>query len=206
MDFLGDRMKFKLAYVYVSLVILIVVILIFIVPTEKSNLNDLKNKSLMPNDSIHNILKNPSASSPSKENVSPEFKKQLEDLKAKSERNPKDVEILKEYADFLASAHQPDEALKVYERILKINPKHKEVLFTLAFIYYSRQDFAQAEIFTNKILAIDSEDHQALYNLGAINAAKGNKNKAKEIWENLIKHQPNTSSAELAKSSLMKLQ
>lgn len=160
----------------------------------------------MPNDSIHNILKNPSASSPSKENVSPEFKKQLEDLKAKSERNPKDVEILKEYADFLASAHQPDEALKVYERILKINPKHKEVLFTLAFIYYSRQDFAQAEIFTNKILAIDSEDHQALYNLGAINAAKGNKNKAKEIWENLIKHQPNTSSAELAKSSLMKLQ
>lgn len=199
-------MKFKLTYFYAALILSIALILIFVVPSEKSIPHEIKDENKIPNDSIHRALINPDPISPSKENVSPRFKRQLEELKIKSERNPNNINALKEYADFLASAHQQDEALKIYDRILKINPKHKEVLFTIAFIYYNKQDFAQAELFTNKILAIDSEDHQALYNLGAINAAKGNKDKAKEIWKNLIKHQPNTSSAELAKSSLMKLQ
>lgn len=188
------------------LLIVIVAILFFIKPTEKPNISMLKNERQIPNDSIHSIFKNPGSISPNKENVSPEFKRKLEELRTKSERNPKNIDILKEYADLLASAHKQDEALKIYDRILKINPKHKEVLFTMAYIYYSRQDFTEAEIFTNKILALDSKDHQALYNLGAINAAKGNKSKAKEIWENLIKNQPHTSSAELAKTSILKLQ
>ena len=39
------------------------------------------------------------------------------------------------------------------------------------------------------------------YNLGAIEATKGNKEKAREIWTKLIKDNPNDETSELAKNS-----
>ncbi len=206
MDFLGGSMNFKLIYVYSALVIIIGISLFFLTSDKKTMSNNPeKMKNEMPHDSIHSGLNNLGSAPPNKENVSPNFKKQLEDLKIKAEKNPDNIEALKDYGDFLAAAHQLDEAIKIYEKILKINPQNKETLFSISFIYYNKQEFDQAETFINKILKIDSKDHQALYNLGAINALRGNKNKAKEIWEELIKEQPNSSSADMAKKSLLRL-
>ncbi len=44
-----------------------------------------------------------------------------------------------------------------------------------------------------------------IYNIGAIEATKGNKNRAREIWTKLIEDHPNDKTSELAKNSLNKL-
>ena len=49
------------------------------------------------------------------------------------------------------------------------------------------------------------DDVMVQYNLGAIEATKGNKDKAREIWEKLINSHPNDKTTELAKNSLKKL-
>ncbi len=48
-------------------------------------------------------------------------------------------------------------------------------------------------------------DPMVVYNVGAIEATKGNKEKAREIWTRLIKDFPSNKTAELAKNSLKKL-
>lgn len=45
----------------------------------------------------------------------------------------------------------------------------------------------------------------ANYNIGAIEATKGNKEKAREIWNKLINNNPADKISELAKSSMSKL-
>jgi len=207
MDFLGGIMKFKLAYVYATLVVIIMVMLVTTIIDKKAPTtvkNDIRNKEL-PNDEVHKGLDNPGSVPPNKQNVSSFVFEQLEELKKEVEKNPNDTLKLREYADFLAAAHRPDKAITYYEKILKIDPKKKEILFTLSFIYNNKGDFEKAENLTNKIIRIDPKDSQALYNLGAINASKGNKIKAREIWERILNEYPGSSSAELAKSALANL-
>jgi len=207
MDFVGGIMKFKLAYVYATLVVIIMVMLVTTIIDKKAPTtvkNDIRNKEL-PNDEVHKGLDNPGSVPPNKQNVSSFVFEQLEELKKEVEKNPNDTLKLREYADFLAAAHRPDKAITYYEKILKIDPKKKEILFTLSFIYNNKGDFEKAENLTNKIIRIDPKDSQALYNLGAINASKGNKIKAREIWERILNEYPGSSSAELAKSALANL-
>lgn len=204
MDFLGGKMKFKWVYVYPIAIILTVIILLKTTADKKTVKvikNDIANKE-MPNDDVHKGLNNPASIPPNKQNVSSSVFERLEELRKEAEENPHDTLKLREYADFLVAAHKPDEAITYYEKILKIVPKKKEILFALSVVYYNKHDFEKAENMTNKIIQIDPKDSQALYNLGAINASKGNKIKAKEIWEKIIKEFPNSSSADLAKSAL----
>lgn len=207
MGFLGGIMKFKWVYVYPAVIILIIVILLLTTADKKTpavHENEIENKE-MPDDEVHKGLNNPASVPPNKQNVTSSVFEQLEELRKEVEKNPNDTLKLREYADFLAAAHRPDEAIIYYEKILKIDPNKKEILFTLSFIYNNKGDFEKAENLTNKILKIDSKDSQALYNLGAINASRGSKVKAREIWERILREYPGSSSADLAKSGLAKL-
>lgn len=207
MGFLGGIMKFKWVYVYPAVIILIIVILLLTTADKKTpavHENEIENKK-MPDDEVHKGLNNPASVPPNKQNVTSSVFEQLEELRKEVEKNPIDTLKLREYADFLAAAHRPDEAIIYYEKILKIDPNKKEILFTLSFIYNNKGDFEKAENLTNKILKIDSKDSQALYNLGAINASRGSKVKAREIWERILREYPGSSSADLAKSGLAKL-
>lgn len=207
MDFLGGKMKFKWIYVYPAIIILIIFILVITTTDNKTPTpvqNDIVNKE-MPNDDVHKGLNNPASVPPNKQNVTSTVFERLEALRKEAEKNPNDTLKLREYADFLAAAHRPDEAITYYEKILKIDPKKKEILFSLSFVYYNKQNFDKAETLTNKIIKIDPKDCQALYNLGAINASKGNKDRAREIWERITKEFAGSSSADLAKSALSKL-
>jgi len=208
MDLLGGIMKLKPIYFYSGLVIIIVVVLLLTITDNKKTStnvsNDIVNKQ-MPNDEVHKGLENPASIPPNKQNVTSSVFDQLEVLRKEVEKNPTDTLKLREYADFLAAAHRSDEAIGYYEKILKIDPKKKEILFSLSFIYNNKRDFENAEQCTNRILKIDPKDSQALYNLGAINASRGNKNSAREIWGRILQEFPGTSSADLAKAGLEKL-
>jgi tetratricopeptide (TPR) repeat protein len=126
-------------------------------------------------------------------------------LKEEVEENPKDTLKIREYADFLSAAHQPDEAINYYYNILSVNPKRSDILFSLAYIYFNKKNYDKAEDLVNKVLLYEPDNTEALYNLGAIAASKGDKQKARTQWEKLIKNYPGSNASKLAESSLKKL-
>lgn len=196
-------MRFKPLYAYLSLVVILVASLIIF--TQKNNekpLTDITNKEI-PNDEIHKGLKNEEA--PNKNNVSADVLRKMEELKKAAEDNPNDTLKLKEYADFLTEAHKPDEAIDYYEKILKVDSKRTDILFSLAFIFYNKKDYNKSEELTNRILSYDKDNTLALYNLGAISATKGDNEKAKNIWNEIIRKYPGTEAAKAAEQSVSNL-
>ncbi len=155
----------------------------------------------MPDDNIHKGLQGNSLQ-PNKDNVMETVKQHLEMLKKNVEENPADTMKIKQYADFLAAVHQPDEALVYYEKILKVNPNREDVLFSEAYINYSKRNFNDAEKYLERVLSFDKNNLNAYYNLGAIAAGRGDKVKAKEIWSKLINEHPKDQISEMAKKSL----
>jgi len=196
-------MKVKPIYIYGAIVLVAALYLILFTGKDEDNKippEDITSKE-MPQDDIHRGLNQ----SPNKENVIENVKHQLEILKKEVDKNPKDTLAIREYADMLAAAHKPDESITYYNMILKTNPKRADILFSLAFVYYNMKDYLNAEKVTNRILLYDENNLQAKYNIGAIAAAGGDKEKAKLIWNKLIKEYPNTDASKLAQSSISKL-
>ena len=194
-------MKIKPIYIYGSVVVLAIIFLVFFTSRNDSNIPENVQNNQMPDDDIHKGLQQP----PGKDNVSSEVKRHLEMLKKEVEENPKDTLKMREYADFLSAAHQPDEAIIYYNNILNVNPKRSDVLFSLAYIYFNKKDYDKAEGLVNKILLYEPDNTEAMYNLGAIAASNGDKQKAKTQWEKLIKNYPGSNASKLAESSLKKL-
>ncbi len=193
----------KPIYIYLGGIILAVAAFFIISSENQTNknlpLNNITGKE-MPQDSIHKAFMN--KEKPGKDNVMASVMKQMEMLKKAVEENPKDTVKLKQYADFLAVAHQPKESLIYYNRILKINPKRIDVLFSVAYVNYMTQKYDEAEKVLKRIISIDKSNLRAYYNLGAIAVKKGNKTKAKEIWSKLAQEHPGTKIGKLAKQSL----
>lgn len=200
-------MKFKISYLYLLLGVAVIVIL-FVLSNDNSTPEtapgNIENQE-MPNDEVHKGLQNPVDGNPSRGNVSSEVYKKMEMLKKEVDANPNDTSKMREYAEFMAAAHKQDEAIVYYRKILNVDPKRNDVLFNLSMIYYTRQDFDNAEKYTSQILKNDKNNTQAMYNLGAIAASKGQKERARNIWNELITKYPDDETAELAKSSLEKL-
>lgn len=198
------KTKFKIIYLYG--IIFIAVILVLII-TSQSGSNISTNKSNIrseeiPQDSIHQNL---GIETPNSSNVNKDVIIKLKEMKIQADALPIDTMKNREYADFLIAAHKPAEAVNYYNKILKIDNKRKDILLSLTQAYYIKNDLDSAENITKKILKIFPGDQQATYNLGAIEATKGNKDKAREIWNRLIIDHPNTETAELAKDALNKL-
>ena len=198
-------MKFKPIYFYGIIALIVIIILIVVSQTgsdEKNNI-DITNKD-MPRDNVHQNLNKDMMNNPTGTNVAEEIKQKIADLKKYVEANPKDTLKIREYADFLA-AHNPDESLKYYQKILDVDKNRKDVYFGITFIYYNQGNLEKAEEVTRNMLVQFPDDPMVNYNIGAIEATKGNKEKAREIWTKLIEKYPNDKTAELAKSSLNKL-
>ena len=194
-------------YLYIVLGLGVIVTLFILSGTNRSNNVPDKNitDEQIPNDDVHKGLQDPTKDNPSKSNVSSEVYHKMDVLKKDADANPNDTSKMREYADFMTAAHKPEEALPYYEKILRVNPKRNDILFNLAMIYYDQQKFDKAESYTKDIIENDKNNTQALYNLGAIAASKGDKERAREIWNKLVADYPDDEAARLAKSSLEKL-
>ncbi|HKI77641.1 MAG TPA: tetratricopeptide repeat protein [Ignavibacteriaceae bacterium] len=200
-------MKIKPAYIYVILIAALILFLVIssqdtktIKPSTAGNIQDQE----IPQDDIHSSLRTP-GSTPGKDNVSETVNRRIEEFKTTLKKNPNDTLTIKEYADFLLAAHQPLNALPLYEKILKVDPKRADIHFSLTYIYYSQGNLDKAEEETKLILLYNKKDPQAFYNLGAISATRGNFEKAKKYWNDIIANNPGTEIAKLASSSLEKL-
>lgn len=199
-------MKFKPIYLYGLVVIIAVVTLIIVTQSsdEGTKTDNMTNKQ-MPDDNVHKNLGHGMMQNPSGANVSEEVKQKLDSMKKEVELNPTDTVKIREYADLLAAAHRPDEAISYYERIIEKDKTRKDIYFAITFVYYNQKDLVKAEEVTREMSRLFPDDAMVNYNLGAIEATKGNKEKAREIWNKLIKDYPNDKTSELAKNSLNRL-
>jgi tetratricopeptide (TPR) repeat protein len=200
-------MKFKPIYFYGMIVVVAIALLIVVGIQDSSDKTEvpISNDQTMPDDDVHKQLKNQSSNSPGKENVSEEYRIKLTELKDAVDENPSDTLVMRNYADFLSASHKMNEAIPYYEKILKMNPKRADIYFSLALIYYNKQDFAKCEEVNNKVLSFEPKNQMALYNLGAIAATQGKKDKAKEFWNKVVSINSDSETGKLAQESLGKL-
>lgn len=200
-------MKFKPIYVYGILAVAAVALLIIVGIRETSNSSEVQisTDQSMPDDDVHKQLKNQMNTSPGKENVSDEYRKKLSELKEAVESNPSDTLAMRNYADFISASHKMNEAIPYYEKILEVNPKRADIYFSLALIYYNKQDLVKCEQLNNNVLSFDPKNQMALYNIGAIAATQGNKEKAKDFWNRVISINSESETGKLAKESLGRL-
>lgn len=195
----------KMKYFYLALTIISIIFIIYVV-REKEQLkeNNETNKNPhqnMPSDSIHRkFFENPS---PSSENVSEEFRRKLQQLESKYQSNPKDVNTATELADLYLSSHQEEKAIKIYENVR--DKLSIEALFNLTLAYYNLREFDKAEEVSKFILKKKPDEYRATFNLGSINATKGNKEAARKYWNEVIKKYPESEEAKQAKEFLARL-
>lgn len=199
-------MKFKPIYLYGGLAAAIIVILLVVAQpgNEEKIKGDITNKK-MPSDNVHQNLGKGMMDDPSSTNVSEEVKHKIEVMKKDVDAHPNDTLKMREYADFLAAAHKPMDALIYYQKIIDKDNSRKDIYFATTFVYYNQGNLPKAEEVTMKMLKLFPNDPMVNYNVGAIEATKGNKDKARDIWTKLIEDFPNDQTSELAKNSLKKL-
>ncbi|MFN4110969.1 MAG: tetratricopeptide repeat protein, partial [Ignavibacteria bacterium] len=70
---------------------------------------------------------------------------------------------------------------------------------------YNIKNFDKAEEITKLILKKKPDDYRAIFNLGSINATKGNKELAKKYWTEVIEKYPETEEAKQAREFLTRL-
>lgn len=199
-----NKKNFKPLYFY-GLLLLIIIIILYLSTGSNNSSSKLTSSNVaennLPDDQIH---KNLGTQQPGKSNVNSDVLKKLDDMKKLADTEPADTLKIREYADFSLAAHKPDEAIKYYRKILNINKKRKDILESLTLAYYNKGDLKNAEETILQSLKLFPDDPESKYNLGAIEATKGNFDKAREIWTKLIQKYPNTQISDLAKNSLDK--
>ncbi len=197
-------MKIKPLYLYGTLVLLALIFLVIFAtggPHETTSPHPDMSKQ-MPDDELHRGLSPHSSMGM----VNEEIKRKMELYNQAIQDNPDDTLSMREYADLLNAAHKPDEALTLYNNILNKDSKRTDIRFTTAIIYYLKQDYDTAEKLMREILDYDKDNERALYNIGAVELARGNNEKAANIWHDVIKKAPNSDAADAARTSLKDLQ
>lgn len=202
-------MKVKPLYIYLIAIIVAILAIILIssnnTPKVEPNTMTENMGKQMPDDEVHRGLKGKGGMAPSKDNVNKEAIHQFEMLKKAYESNPNDTMKAKAYAEMLAAGHQPEKALSILEGIHAKDNKRIDVLLLLTSVSYNLKMYDKAELYTKKILAIDKDNGEANYNLGAIYAQQGKKDEARKIWENIVKKYPNSDASKYATMGLNKL-
>jgi tetratricopeptide (TPR) repeat protein len=194
-------MKLKPLYIYlIGFALFIAIIIFFSVQQKQSKTPEEAMTGQMPNDDVHKGMGGMGGQKMGA--LSEAFKKRAADMKAAFDKNPNDTLQMRKYAEFLMEAHKPAESLKLLEQIISKDPKRIDIMLGMTFIYHSQKNLDKAEEITNRILAIDKNNQNASFNLGVIMEDKGNKEKAKQIWNDLIKRFPNTEAAKLSKEAL----
>ncbi|MBK8947004.1 MAG: tetratricopeptide repeat protein [Ignavibacteriae bacterium] len=196
-------MKLKSIHVYLLVSALAIIGIVYFAINENSINNTSFTEQQMPNDDVHSQLNN--SQSPTGQNVTSEFKNRLKSLEDYVTKNPNDTAKVREYADLLYGSHNPQKSIELYKTILSKDSKRTDILMSLAIIQFEQNNFAEAENYIYKILEVNPKSVEAIYNLGVMEARKGNFDKAKLNWTKIVNEFPNSKLVETAKTSLAKL-
>lgn len=193
------KFKFSPIYVYLGIIVLAAVVIIFF--TDVNNGTSPNSTAQMPDDDVHRNLPK-DGTPPSAANVQKEIKERIDAMKKDVESNPADTLKMRQLADLLFQAHQPEEAGKYYEMIIKKDPKRIDMMFALSSVYYFKQDFDKTEEITKQILKVNPNNLEAKFNLGAVAATKGDTLRARAYWKEVLSGKPGHELEEMAKDAL----
>lgn len=201
-------MKFKPIYVYLGVFVVFVAAIVFFsnVTKDANNAGTISEGAQMPEDDIHSGMRSRgNGEMPGQDNVMKEMVEKMNALKLAIEKNPNDTAKVREYAD-MQIAHNPEEAIKLYERIIKIDPKRTDVLLQMTFTFYNTGELEKAIEYNNKVLSVDKNNLYAQYNIGGLAQAKGDTKKAIAVWKELAKKYPKTEVAHIAEQAAKQLE
>ena len=120
---------------------------------------------------------------PGASNVSHSFRVELADLRAHLDANPGDTAALARTALLLHGGHEAEAAIEYYERYLAEGGARRDVLLGMAGACADAKRWEAAELAMVALLDTSPDDAEAMYNLGAVHANRGNYETARSWWE-----------------------
>jgi tetratricopeptide (TPR) repeat protein len=119
---------------------------------------------------------------------------QKEKSKKKGELDPyiknKLANMYTEIGDVYASIGKLKEATAEYEKALEFCPEFTDILVKIGNLHRDNKNYDKAIEIYKKAQAIDKDYSKTGLNLGIAYYTKGEKDKAKETWENVLKKEP----------------
>lgn len=105
--------------------------------------------------------------------------------------NPQSLEALYNMAMIAQENDNPDEALKIYSEMLRINPSHKLAMYNSGYVHLVyKQDFPKAISFFNQAILVDSTYADAYFNRGYSYELSGDKESAKADYQKVLQLNP----------------
>ena len=111
--------------------------------------------------------------------------------KKATELAPYNLDFLNKLGVNLMSQNKPDDAKKIYEKIISEDSKDASAYCNLGFIFFIQKDFASAEINYDKSLALNPDFETALLNKIQLYVTQNKNGKAKIILHQMLKKNPN---------------
>jgi cytochrome c-type biogenesis protein CcmH/NrfG len=130
----------------------------------------------------------------------------VKELTDKIKQNPKDFDSIVELANMNFDQKNYDDAINLYKKALVIRPDALNVRTDMgtAMFYLNKYDDAIATF--QEVLKTDSNNAQALFNLGvAMLHGKNDPKRALEYWQKLVETNPNHPQAEFVRQQIQKL-
>ena len=143
--------------------------------------------------------------SPNASNVTRSASNQLESLELQVEATPDDTMHTIQLARMLRSAHQVNKATIYYEQYLALRPANRQAWLDFAQSLGELNQWQEAKKATEAMLAHYPSDPTGLYNLGAIYANQARIDEARQIWNQVASKSKDSSTAEMAATSLKRL-
>ncbi|MBN2560825.1 MAG: tetratricopeptide repeat protein [Phycisphaerae bacterium] len=94
-------------------------------------------------------------------------------------------------------------AMHMFERVIEINPFHRDALFELALMHIQAQDWRRAEPLLRAIVELDPHDAPALLNLGVAITHQGYVDEAIAIYDRLLASDPSAVAARVNRAGLL---
>lgn len=139
------------------------------------------------------------------QNQSVQIMPKIKELEKQLVSDPENIGLNTELGNNYFDLKQYRKALPFYKKVIKSNPKNVEVRIDLAVSFYNLQVVDSALIEINKALELNPHHQQGLYNIGVMYYNTGEKEKAKEYWNKLIRFHEGTQAAETAKQLIQNI-
>jgi Flp pilus assembly protein TadD len=131
---------------------------------------------------------------------------ELKALSLELEKKPGHAPILLRMAQIERDKGKLEDAAGHLREAVKTEPSSQEAHLELGRLLYERNDVSGAISETEKVLTLNPEQVDALYNLGAIYANLGNLERARSYWSKAVAVDPAADSSRKAKDGLVKLE
>jgi len=102
-----------------------------------------------------------------------EFERAIQVLRRLAVVNPKDIETFLDLGDLYLSQERLQEAEQQYRAVLRVDLQHRGALFKVAKVCAKRKQFRDSTLIYQRLISADSEDTEALYELGLVYKEQG---------------------------------